>query len=283
MSDSQVEPSRSDEGEDTSDDAIVCTAVSTEVSVVTKLLSTLDDEPSESEEKKIWKNGQQVYGNWRQGDDDRNPYEWLLTDYENPGFRHRYVEALYGRRYNEMEKVLQSDKLSFDLTPNSMIASIGSGPGAELLAAYNHFQDRKDLRFLAIDYTEGWRRYVEALNIDQFSFERMDMRQFDAMITVLKEKPTSCVVISHVLVSFPNRDIVVDLFARLHLSLRYVVVLQQFHDWSKMPHVPEGVSIKRIGSGDTALIYMKDDEVDSKTTALEQTTLSEPESQAAAY
>ncbi|KAG1683410.1 hypothetical protein DVH05_015317 [Phytophthora capsici] len=243
----------------------------TDLAAVINRFNAVDAMPSDSYSLGVWMKGQDIYTNWANGDERRCMYQWLDKDYENPGFRHKYVSRLYQRRYSIITNVLSSDEFKFEPSSNTTIVSIGSGPGAELIAIYDHFQQRKDLRFLATDRVEGWREYIAAINNDQFTFEYMDLNYFD-MMADLKGKSVSCVIISHVQLDFGSRDMVVRLFGELHPSLRCVIVLDRFPIQFEMPETPNGVSVTLLSDekygNDTVLIFTKDDETSSSSLSL---------------
>lgn len=221
----------------------------------------MDISPRNRNTRKLWNQGRHIFSNWVDGDDIRGPWQWLRDDYKNAGFRRIYATNLYERRHAIMTEVLSSSRFGFIPSPNTTIASIGSGPGAELLATYRHFQQRNALRFLPIDRVRGWRGYTEALSLDQFRFECMDMAEdFDAMAALLADQSTSCVVISHVLVDFPVPDIVIKLFAYVD-QLHCVIVLDRHRQWHQKPQTPAGVTLSRVADGDdTVLIYKLDNQ-----------------------
>lgn len=241
--------------------------------VLKYIKNNVDLKPYDSMDLRSWDEGQSIFSNWTNGSGGRRSYQWFLNDYTNSGFRQLYAEKLYKRRYEIMKEVFDSDCFVLP-DKTTTIASIGSGPGAELLAAYHHFQmSIKLIKFLAVDRARGWRSYFEVPGFDQFNFMCMDMSEFDAMATLMAEQSTSCVIISHVLVDFQIDGIITKLFTheQLRKSLRCVIVLDRYKEWNDKPQAPADITVTRVFNNDTALIYTKVDVEDSLSRALEQT------------
>ncbi|KAF1332538.1 hypothetical protein FI667_g3627, partial [Globisporangium splendens] len=210
------------------------------------------------------RDGGVFYSSWAKGHEGRAEYDWRLEDYEHGGFRVVYTDKLYEARYLSMMEALSNffATQSFKPSDGSRIVSVGSGPGAELIAAHDHFGNPR-LKYLAVDAVEAWAGYVECLQDESFAFRKMDLKKTKRLFELLRRRKAEVVIFAHVLVDFGEPSIVNELFKRVE-NLKCIIVVDRY-----MPNLePLSLELNKqseIGGENykyKGAVYMRKDEPD---------------------
>jgi hypothetical protein len=147
---------------------------------------------------------------------------WSQEEYGHPGLQRTYIKLKSFQRFTETWATLERSAAEglFDVHKGSdgkplRVASIGGGPGYELLAMKMFFEKYLpdvQLELISLDLCPSWRGYVEALG---FQFVQWDIHDGN-LLNVLNMSPgdLTYVIISYVLI-YCSDDPTMDMLANL--------------------------------------------------------------------